>query len=462
MPQAGRPEQQEEEVEGDGDSDEGSDGGSTTHAAGGTKLQIANTKEPAGGELPEHKMPAPRLPRPAQASFIYKVTKDGFVTDIFNESAVFFCLAAQGKELLVGTGNNAQLFVVEPNSEEKAVVFEDKQASQITAVTVVGDNAYIGMANPARLVKLGKVFAREGVYTSELVDAGQPAKWGKLQIEADVPQGFKVLMSCRSGNVKDINDKSFSKWTEPKEVTGPVQMDCPVNRFAQYKLILRGGDGKVTPVVREVAVASAIPNLAPRVESVNVTRMEMPGKNGVFKIGYDTKDDNGDKLIYKIDFRKVGRTGWIQIKDVVEASSFEWDGKTVEDGRYEIKVTASDERSNTPETKLTGSRVSDEVVVDNTPPSVTKYKLEKAGKKVTIRFTVNDELSAIGKVEYTVDSDANWIGIVPDDLIYDTTSEDFTILVEKLSPGQHIISLKMADAVGNTAYKTYEVNIEDK
>ena len=51
---------------------------------------------------------------------------------------------------------------------------------------------------------------------------------------------------------------------------------------------------------------------------------------------------------------------------------------------------------------------------------------------------------------------------MPDDLIYDTTSEDFTILVEKLSAGQHIISLKLADAVGNTTYKTYEVNIEDK
>jgi hypothetical protein len=452
-PAAGRPEQREEEGEGDEDSDEESDGG--------TKLQIANTKEPAGERQAEHKMPAPKPPRPAQASYIYKVTKDGFVTDIFNESAVFFCLAAQGKELLVGTGNDAQLFSVEPNSEENAVVFEDRQVSQITAVAVVGDNAYVGMANPARLIKLGKVFARQGVYTSDLVDAGQPAKWGKLQIEADVPHGCKVLMACRSGNVKDVNDKSFSKWTEPKEVTGPVQLDCPVNRFCQYKLVFRGSD-KVSPVVREVAVASAVPNLAPRVESVDVTRMEGPGKNGEFKISYDAKDDNGDKLIYKIDFRKVGRTGWIQMKDAVETSYFDWDGKTVEDGRYEIRVTASDERSNTPETKLAGSRMSDAVVVDNTGPVVVKYKLEKAGKKVTIRVTVSDELSAIGKVEYTVDSDANWIGIVPDDLIYDTTSENFTIFAEKLSAGQHIISLKLADAVGNTTYKTYEINIEDK
>ncbi len=458
QPQGGRPEQKEE----DEGSDEESGGGSTTLTAGGTKLQIANTKESAGEQSAEHKMPLPRPPSPTQASHIYKVTKDGFVTDIFNEPAVFFCLAVQGRDLLVGTGNNAQLLSVEPNSEEEAVVFEDKQASQITAVITVGDNAYVGMANPARLIKLGKIFASEGVYTSDLVDAGQPAKWGKLQIEADVPQGCKVLMACRSGNVKDINDKSFSKWTEPKEVTGPVQLDCPVNRFCQYKLVLRGSDGKASPVVREVVVPSAVPNLAPRIESVNVTRMEGPGKNGVFKISYDAKDDNGDKLIYKIDFRKVGWTEWIEAAHDVETSSYEWDGKTVEDGRYEIRITASDERSNTPETKLTGSRVSNEVVVDNTPPSVTKYKLEKAGKKITIKMTVSDELSAIGKVEYTVDSDANWIATVPDDLIYDTTSEDFTIVVEKLSVGQHIISFKLADAVGNTSYKSYVINIEDK
>jgi len=105
------------------------------------------------------------------------------VTDIFNESAVFFSLASRGKELLVGTGNIAGFMLWEPNSEENAVVFEDKQASQITAVTVVGDNAYIGMANPARLLKLGKVFASEGVYTSKLVDAGQPAKWASFRLK---------------------------------------------------------------------------------------------------------------------------------------------------------------------------------------------------------------------------------------------------------------------------------------
>jgi hypothetical protein len=452
--------QTEDEPPGGGD--EESAGGSTVLTTGGTKLQIANTKEPAGEQPLERKIAPPRPPRPAQASYVYKVTKDGFVTDIFNENAVFFCLTVQDKELLVGTGNSAQLFAVEPASEEQKIVYTDRRASQLTAVVASGDDLYVGTANPAKLIKLAKVFAREGTYTSDLIDAGQPARWGKLQIEADIPNDCNVLTACRSGNVKDANDKSFSGWTELKEVIGPMQLDCPVNRFCQYKLVLRSNDGRESPIVREVTVADTVPNLAPRVESITVTRLEGPNKSGVFKISYDVKDDNGDKLIYKIDFRKVARTGWIEIAHDVESSNFEWDGKTVEDGRYEIRVTASDERSNTPETKLTGSRVSDTVVVDNTAPAVTKHKLEKAGKTLTLKLRVSDELSAIGKVEYTIDSDANWMGVIPDDLVYDTTSEDFTIVADKLSAGQHVIALRMADAVGNTTYKTYEVNIEEK
>jgi hypothetical protein len=447
----GRPEEQQQEEEEPPQGDSG----------GGLKLQIANTKEASGEQPAEQKTPRPRPPKPAQASFLYKITKDGFVTDVFTESAVFFCLAQSGREILVGTGNDSQLFCVDPNSEKYSVLYEDRQASQITAVGVEGDDVYIGMANPAKLVKLGNVLSREGIYTSDLVDAGQPAKWGKFQIEADIPGDCNVLVACRSGNVKDVNDPSFSKWTDLQVVTGPVQLDCPAGRFCQYKLVLRGSE-KTTPVVREVALASTVPNLAPIVESINAARVEAGVKSGSFKISYDVKDDNSDKLIYKIDFRKAGRAGWIEVEDAVEAGTFEWDGRTVEDGRYEIRVTASDERSNTPDTKLTGSRVSDAVVVDNTGPVIKGHTINKTGKTLTLTIAVSDELSAIGKVEYTVDSDANWMGVVPDDLVYDTTSEDFTILVEKLAAGQHVIALRLADAVANMTYKTFEVNIEEK
>jgi len=370
-------------------------------------------------------------------------------------------MAGQEDKLLVGTGNSARLFTVDPAAEEQAVVFEDEQASQITAISISEDGVYLGTANPPRLVKLGSKFAREGTYTSDLINAGQPAKWGKLQIEADIPAGSKVMVASRSGNVGDINDPAFSEWTEPQEITGPTQLRCPLGRFCQYKLVLKGSDGTRSPVVREVAVAGSIPNLAPRVELVGVERIDAPGKQGVLKIGYKAKDYNDDALIYEIGFRKVGRTGWIELEDEVEADNFEFDGKTVEDGRYEVRVIASDERSNTSATKLSGSRISDPVIVDNTGPAVTEHAIEASGKKATLKMRVVDELTTVGVVQYTVDSNAKWKGTIPDDGLFDTTDESFTIVTEELEPGEHIVSVRIADDVGNATYRTFEVTIAD-
>jgi hypothetical protein len=447
LPSTGRPETKTENGKGAGKSE------------GGLKLKIANTKSRTGDKSAKRPTPTRKPAGPGKASYIYKITKDGFVTDIFSEAVVFFCLAVQDEKLLVGTGNSAQLFTIEPALEQEAIIYEDEQASQITAIAVTGDDVYLGTANPAKLIKLSPGFTSEGTYTSDLIDAGQPAKWGKLQIEADIPRGCKVRLASRSGNVKDVNDPTFSDWTELVEVTEPIQLRCPLGRFCQYKLVLQSQDGLGSPLIREIAIASTVPNLAPKVESVSVSRISTAGKTGKFKISYKAKDDNGDKLIYKIDFRKIGRANWIELKDELEAVSFEWDGKTVEDGRYEVRITVSDERSNTTTTKLTGSRISEAVVVDNTAPVIKTAPVRKDKKTVTLKLQVSDEFSAIGKVHYTVDSNAEWIGTLPDDLVYDTTDEDFTIVIEDLEAGEHIIAVRVSDDVGNTTYKTFEVNV---
>jgi hypothetical protein len=447
---SGRPETKKEE-------------GGKTSADSEMRLKVANSSPPAGSRTPP---PGPRpLPRPAKpgsASYIYKIDKQGYVTEVFSEAAVFLCLARQEGRILVGSGNEARLYSIDPEAERQIVLYEDKEAAQITAATVSEQDIYLGTANPARLVLLSSNYAPHGTYESALIDAGQPAKWGKLQIDAEIPRGCKVLVASRSGNVKDVNDPTFSDWTEPVEMTGPVQLRCPIGRFCQYKLILESGDSRKTPTIREVAVASTVPNLAPNVESIDVARLRNPSKEGVFKIGYKTSDENDDKLVYRLDFRKVGRTRWILLKDEIETDTYEWDSKTVEDGRYEIRVTASDERGNTVATKLTGSRISDPLVVDNTGPLIRKYALEKNSKTATLKLEVTDELSVISRLDYTIDSNAEWKGALPDDLVCDTTEESFAITTEDLEPGEHVIAVRIIDDVGNATFKTFELNMQGK
>jgi hypothetical protein len=130
-------------------------------------------------------------------------------------------------------------------------------------------------------------------------------------------------------------------------------------------------------------------------------------------------------------------------------------------------VTASDEKSNTTSTTLTGSRISEPAVVDNTGPVVRDMKMTSVSKDNVLfkvfRIEVSDELSAIGKLEYTVDSNADWISTVPEDSVYDTTSENFTIRIdakEYLPKGDHVLTVRVSDVIGNTTHKTFEVNVD--
>jgi hypothetical protein len=431
----------------------------TVQADGSIRLKIANTSQESTSKSASRPRPVIKLSKPGSASYIYRIDKQGYVTEVFTEGAVFLCMTGQGRVMLVGSGNDGKLFAIEPGVEREAVVYKDEQATQITALAVADKDVYVGSANPAKLVLLSADYSARGTYESSLIDAGQPAHWGKLQIDADLPAGCKVLVASRSGNVEDVNDPSFSPWTDPVQIAEPVQLGCPLGRFCQYKLTLETKDGRTTPLIREVAVASTVPNLAPRVESVDISRLQNPDKQGVFKISYKAVDDNEDKLVYRIDFRKIGRSQWIEMKDETEDDSFEWNGRTVEDGRYEVRVVASDERSNTTATKLTGSRISDPIVVDNTAPVIRKYAIEKTDKTATLKLDAADELSVISKLEYTIDSNDEWKGALPDDLVFDTTDESFTIVTEELKPGEHVIALKISDDVNNVTYKTFELNI---
>ena len=432
----------------------------TSVGNGGLRLQIANSEK----KSPSKPLPASlrKGARPETTSVLYRISRAGYVTAIANKMAVFLCLAQSEEGLLIGTGNEGQLLLVDPVSEEQTVLYEDVQASQVTSVAVAPDAIFLGTANPAKLIRLANEFAREGEYLSDLIDAKQPANWGKLQIDADVPPGCKVLLSSRSGNVKDVNDPTFSAWSVPLHVTEPTPLECPLGRFCQYKLILQSATGSATPLIREIAVSSTIPNLAPIVTSVDLVRRRTAAKRGLYEIRYKTKDDNDDELIYTLYFRRAGRTHWIELTDKHEETKYEWDGRTVEDGRYEFRVVASDHRSNTAGTSLTGSRISEVIVIDNTGPKVGGHFIEQRGKKTTLDILIRDDFSVIRKLDYVVDGHKEWQAAIPDDLVYDTTKENFTLEIENLDVGEHVVTLRVRDALDNVTYKSFDLDIVDQ
>jgi hypothetical protein len=438
--------------------DDSGDGESASNSTGA--LNTADGEESSEQKQeasPERKAPTP--PAARLAGRIYRISPEGFVTDLFAEIAVFYAMLEFDGRLWLGTGGKAELYTINPATEEKSVFYADKTSSQITSLLAVDDVLYLGLSNPARLLQVKKQFVASGVYTSDLVDAGQPAQWGKLQIEATIPDGTEILMASRSGNVKEPNDPTFSDWTPDTVITQPTDLKCPLGRYCQYRLTLKTSNPSVSPIIREAAVASVIPNLAPKVNAVRIQRSRDKNKPTIYEIAISASDENKDTLEYTLEFRKVGRSVWIPLKDELDAPRYEWDSRTVEDGRYEVRVTANDRKSNTAATTLTGSRVSDPVVLDNTAPVMTRSAVNVSGNSVELTLSVEDAFTVIGKVQYTVNSNEQWMGTLPVDSVYDTRAEDFVIQIDDLKTGVHVIAVAVSDDLENTNYKTFEVTI---
>lgn len=432
-----------------------SDGSGSTN--GGLNLKTANSDEQKAPPPPQPK-PSLRMPKPKAVGCVYQISPEGFVEPVFQEQTIFYALFEKNDRLWLGTGPKAILFSIDPQTEERVLIFEDKKSSQITAAAYDGKDVFLAMANPAAIVCVRDAFVKEGIYTSDMIDAGQPARWSKIQLEADIPSGCEILVATRSGNIGEPNDATFSAWSGNKKITGPVEADCPIGRFCQYRLTLRTSDTSVTPNVREVAVVQAVPNLEPKVQAVAFQKDKQ--KSYVYVITAKAEDDNKDTLEYAFEYRKQGRQGWIKLQDKLEQPKCEWDSRTVEDGRYEVRVTASDRLSNSEQTALSGSRISDPIVIDNTAPAITAMEMKIEGSAIIVELTAEDQLSFLGKVHYTVDSDTEWKSVLPVDGIFDDVKENLSFTVTELKPGEHVIALRISDDIDNTMYKSYSAEIK--
>ncbi|MFA9477971.1 hypothetical protein ACERK3_06625 [Phycisphaerales bacterium AB-hyl4] len=429
--------------------------------------------------------PTSQRARPAEArratqagNAIYRIDPQGFVNEVFRESVMIFKIVEAGDRLLVATGNEGQLYSVNPRTEETTII-ADLTPEQITSILVTDDGELLlGTANAAQLVRLDDTMANRGTYTSKVLDATQISLFGTLRLTADIPEGTSVLVETRSGNVGDPDQAPWAQWTEaqtfrhnadasslqPRE----VKVDAPPARFLQYRLTLLG-NRDATPVISQIETAYVMPNLPPRVRSV---RAQYPGaargRGGSgdnppstrMNIEWDASDPNEDELVYKVEYQPAGSSRYILIADDVRETSYEWETRRVPDGRYVIRVTASDRPSNPPDMAKTTTRRSDAVLVDNTPPTLDELDVALEGGDVKVSGLAVDALSPIQSIAYAVNNTDEYTPVLPDDLIFDSTRERFSVTIPNLDSGQHVVTLRVRDARGNTRHEAVMVDVD--
>lgn len=325
-------------------------------------------------------------------------------------------------------------------------------------------------------------FASKGTYTSPVMDATQISRFGKMHLHGTLPPGTALTVATRSGNVKAPAEKGWSKWSAEVPAEEFLPITSPPARFLQYRITFTSRDGAQTPVVEDVNVAYQVPNLPPQIKSVKITTAPEPGaapslspgagnpsgENDLRRvesarrqlIAWEASDPNNDALQYSLYFRQLPGSEWILLKDKLAEPQFEWDTRSVADGRYEVKVVASDANANPPGQGKTASRVSDPITVDNTPPVIGDLKWDQKGDAISFEFKIVDHTSTVAACDYSVDSNRDWQMVLPVDNIFDSQEEAVKFSLKGLSSGEHQVTLRATDAKGNQAFQTVRLSVK--
>jgi hypothetical protein len=440
----------------------------------GTALPGADMN-PAGRQ-PAIDTRATGQPRP-EGNAVYRIDPDGFVTEIFRHPVLVLSIVERQGVLLIATGSptEGQIYQVRPAAEETIVLAKVNPKQILSLLPTPDGKLYMGLANVGGIAMLSPGFAAEGKYTSSVLDAQQVSRFGNLQLHGTLPAGSSLKVSTRSGNVRDSAQKSWSNWSEEIPAAEFVKITSPPARFLQYRLTFASADGgKSSPVVEDVSVSYQMPNLPPQIKSIKIATQPdqtvtatPPGTDEPARIPtarrqmitWEATDANNDPLLYSLYFRQPGAP-WILLKDKVRETQFDWDTRSVADGRYEIRVVANDAAANPPGRGRTAARVSDPVLVDNTPPALGDVLWRQRGGQVQVDVKVVDRTSTVALMEYAINSSREWQTVLPSDNIFDAPEEQVSFSIPGLAAGTHQLTLRATDAKGNQAFENVFVTVE--
>jgi hypothetical protein len=241
----------------------------------------------------------------------------------------------------------------------------------------------------------------------------------------------------------------------------------PSARFIQWRAVFARANQGAPPRLTSVTIAYLPQNARPRVTSTTVhppgvvfqrpfanedgaiaglddlaaERRRPPGEAGppaptpgrrMFQKGLQTlawraEDADGDRLAYALHYRREGETEWVDLRAGLLDTIFVWDTTTVPDGRYIVRVSASDELANPDGRALVGTAESGPIDVDNTPPTLT-VSAATTPQGVTLTIRADDAGSPIQKVEYSV-AGGTWRLAQAADGLADARSEQFTVVL---------------------------------
>ncbi len=405
-------------------------------------------------------MPAPAQPNPAASNVVYQISPSGKSHVLLRVPDMVLSMLYQHHTLVLGLGNHGRLLFYNPYRQSEALQSRVKQADINALAVDAKGNIYLGTANQGQVYKLSARTVASGQYESKVLDGKLASTWGAVPVVASLPPGATVTVQTRSGNVANVNHhaKFWSAWSASLPANSYRRITSPAARYLQFRLILKSNAAGKSPVVRSVTISHQEINVRPQIASI--VAAPLPGKPHRLRLAWKASDANGDSLEFKLEYRQQGVPVWIQMVRKLTETHYIWNTRDLPDGRYRVKLIATDLPDNSPQTALAAARETRYFLVENTPPTLSRLKTTLlAGGRVKISGIAADTLSPIVSVSFRVDSGKNWREATASDSMFDSPLEAFSAQTEKLSAGAHRISLRATDAKGNRVYRSVLVQV---
>jgi hypothetical protein len=413
-------------------------------------------------------------------SAVFRILPDG-ATDVVwsSQTVTAFAIAPalQPGSVLIGTADKGRIYSVTNDGRDTLLL--QSPEGQISSLLMRNNQVYAASSNQGKLFRFGNELVSEGTFESPVRDAKLTATWGRIWWRG----AGTVEVQTRTGN-GERPDATWSDWSAAYRNPEGNQIASPRARFIQWRATVRASGSTDAPSsVEDISVAYLPRNVAPEVLSITALPIGV-GLQQIVQVGVDpnvessgldpalfgpvaqvpprrfyqrgarsfqwqAEDRNSDTLEYAIYYRALNEQTFRLLKDKLRDNFYTIDGATLADGRYIIKVVASDAPDNPPGQKLTGERVSEPVDIDNTPPVVKSVGQPQIVRDaVKALFSADDATGKIRKADASFDG-APWIPVFPDDGIADSGHEVYSVEFGSLGPGEHTIALRVFDSSGN-------------
>jgi hypothetical protein len=209
---------------------------------------------------------------------------------------------------------------------------------------------------------------------------------------------------------------------------------------------------------------------------VDYTFPESGNKNGSFVNGraadgpwarvfrsavWDAQDPDGDRLIYEVAFRPLDDATWTVLEEEIRQPGYTWDASAWPDGRYVLRVSATDREDNPEAWALRTDAESVPFEVDNTPPVLENLKARVVSdggeRRVELTGRAVDEASRIAWLEVSFDG-KGWHPLSSADGILDSRIESLDASVSiKGEEMPRFVAVRARDEVGHPVVGRAEI-----